>query len=860
MRLMNEHASLAADSGLSQTQADRLLAEDGPNELSPPKKRRAWHILADLTREPMLQLLLAAGAVYLLLGNRGEALMLLAFVLLTVIISVSQEQRTERVLEALRDLSSPRAQVIRDGKTLRIAGRELVCGDLLLLTEGDRVAADAQILQANDLQCDESMLSGESLAVAKRSPEPGQAVGEQQQVFAGTLVVSGQGRARVTATGPRTEMGRIGKSLAEIDIPPTPLHQQTRRLVRIFSVIGLSLSLLLFLIYGLARGEWLSGLLAGITLAMSMLPQEFLLILTVFMAMGAWRLSRQQVLTRRPATIETLGSATVLCTDKTGTLTLNQMALAELSAWVPGPGGLAALQTWSVGKAALPAGLYPLLEWAVLASEREPFDPMERSLLALAQAELPAEALHPAWVLVHEYALSPSLPAMTHVWQTDDQTSHAVAVKGAVEAVLALCSPEPQLRAAVLAQTEAMAARGLRVLAVAQAEWPGAPWPAEPAGFAFKLLGLLAFADPLRPEVPAAIAECRAAGLRVLMVTGDHPATALAIAGQAGLQPSGVNAQALTGADMAGLSDAELQRQVQSLQVFARIKPAQKLALVEALKAQGEVVAMTGDGVNDAPSLKAAHIGIAMGGRGTDVAREAASLVLLDDNFASIVHAVRLGRRIFDNLRKALAFVMAVHVPIAGLSLLPLLLGWPVILSPVHIAFLELLIDPVCSVVFEAEPEEPEVMSRPPRDPAAPLFSTALVMWSLAQGVLLLLAVGGWFAALLSAGVEESQARALAFTALVACDMALILANRSMSGGMVKGWLRPNRLLWLMLGGTVALLALALGVPALREVFRFALPPLSLLGAALGLGLAVLLMLEAFKRLLWRGLQARPAA
>ncbi|MEJ6004664.1 cation-translocating P-type ATPase [Paucibacter sp. AS339] len=857
---MQDEARTDPDAGLSQAQAAQRLAEQGPNELGPPHKRTVWHILADLAREPMLQLLLAAGATYLLLGDRGEALMLLAFVLLTVAISVGQEQRTERVLEALRDLTSPRALVIRDGETVRIAGRELVCGDLLLLSEGDRVAADAQLLQANDLQCDESLLSGESLPVPKRSLAAGQPPAEQNQVFAGALVVGGQGRARVTATGPRTEIGRIGKSLAEIETPPTPLHQQTRRLVRIFSVIGLGLSLLLVLIYGLARGEWLTGLLAGITLAMSMLPQEFLLILTVFMAMGAWRLSRQQVLTRRAATIETLGSATVLCTDKTGTLTLNKMAVAALSGWGTGDSQVT-LPSWTPADPKLPQALHALLEWAVLASECDPFDPMERSLLELAEAQLPAAALHPTWQLVHEYALSPSLPAMTHVWKTES-AKHAVAIKGGVESVLALCRLSAEQVSGVVAQTEAMAARGLRVLAVAQAEWgaesvqagqsdqPGQAWPADPTGFAFTLLGLVAFADPLRPEVPAAIAECRAAGLRVLMVTGDHPATALAIAAQAGLAVHGGAARALTGTDMAQLSAVELQRQVQELQVFARIKPAQKLALVEALKAQGEVVAMTGDGVNDAPSLKAAHIGIAMGGRGTDVAREAASLVLLDDNFASIVHAVRLGRRIFDNLRKAMAFVLAVHVPIAGLSLLPLLLGWPVILSPVHIAFLELLIDPVCSVVFEAEPEEPDVMQRPPRDPAAPLFSPGLMLWSFLQGGVLLLAVGGWFAALLAADVDEAQARALAFTALVACNMALILANRSTTGGMVRAWLRPNRLLWLMLGGTLALLALALGIAPLREVFRFAWPGAGLLAVALALGAVVLLALEALKRLL----------
>jgi len=813
---------LVQHQGLSVAEAEQRLQTDGPNELNPPQRRTVWHIAADLAREPMLQLLIAAGAIYLLLGNRGEALMLLGFVAVTVLISISQERRTEGVLEALRELTSPRALVQREGQPQRIAGTEVVVGDLLLLAEGDRVAADAQLLTANDLQTDESLLSGESLPLAKHTGE-----GEAGLVFAGSLVVSGQGLARVTATGTRSEIGRIGSSLGEIDAPVTPLHLQTRRLMRRFSLLGLGLSLLVVGLFGLTRGDWLAGLLAGITLAMSLLPQEFLLILTVFMAMGAWRLSRQKVLARRAATIETLGSATVLCTDKTGTLTCNKMAVAALA---PVP-------------SVLPG---ELLELAVLASEREPCDAMEQALHERGRSELPAEAWHADWTLVHEYGLSPDMPAMTHVWHTG--TGHVVAIKGAPEVVGGLCGLPPAQLEALSAQALAMAARGLRVLAVARAEWPTAPWPASPDGFAFRLLGLVGFADPLRPEVPAAIEECRAAGLRVVMITGDHPATALAIAAQAGLVDSSSGHGAVTGTEMAAMNEAQLRECVQTHAVFARIKPQQKLALVEAFQAQGEVVAMTGDGVNDAPSLKAAHIGIAMGQRGSDVAREASSLVLLDDNFGAIVKAVRLGRRIFDNLRKAMAFVLAVHVPIAGLSLLPLLLGWPLVLSPVHIAFLELLIDPVCSIVFEAEEEEADVMRRPPRDPAAPLFSTHLIAWSVLQGMVVLVLVAGSFATLLRWDVPADQARALAFVALVSCNIALILANRALGGPLVAGWFKPNRMLWRMLLATAALLALVLAVPPVREVFRFGLPPVPLLAGALGLGLLALLLLEALKR------------
>ena len=826
------------DPGLSAAEAAARLRDEGPNELSPPQRRSALQMLLEVAREPMLQLLLAAGIVYLLLGDRGEALLLLGFVVATIAISLGQQQRSERVLQALRELTSPRALVRRDGELQRIPGTAVVRGDLLVLADGDRVAADAELLQANDLQLDESLLSGESMPVAKQAG----ADGEGGRVYAGTMVVAGQGLARVIATGPRSEIGRIGVSLGAIESPQTPLHAQTRRLVRLFAVAGAVLSAVVLLLWGWQRQDWLGGLLAGISLAMAMLPEEFMLILTVFMAMGAWRLSRERVLARRAATIETLGAATVLCSDKTGTLTLNRMAVAELQG---ADGG----EAWRASEGqALPAALAPLLEAALLASERVAIDPMERALQALAATQLQAAALHEDWQLVHEYPLSAALPAMTHVWRASGETAATVAVKGASEAVAGLCRLDEAALQRIAAQAQAMASRGLRVLGVARARWdaaPGAPWPVSTAAFAFDWLGLVGFADPLRPEVPQAVRECREAGLRVLMITGDHPVTAAAIAAQAGLDGQ---AQVLGGAEIAALDDAELARRVRVHTVFARIRPEQKLRIVNALRSQGAIVAMTGDGVNDAPSLKAAHIGVAMGSRGTDVAREAADLVLLDDNFDAIARAVRLGRRIYDNLRKAMAFVLAVHVPIAGLSLLPLLLGWPVILGPVHIAFLELLIDPVCSVVFEAEDEEGDVMRRPPRDPAAPLFSPGLLAWSAAQGLVVLAVVAGlhaWVQALLA----PEAARALVFATLVACNIALILANRSLGGAWLAGWFRPNAVLWKVLAATLALLAAALWLAPLRTVFGFALPEGAWLLLVPAAGLATGLLLEALKRL-----------
>ncbi len=832
--------------GLSSADAAQRLAAEGANELPQARRRTMARIAMEVVREPMFQLLVAAALIYLLLGDAGEALMLLAFVVMIVVITLVQERRTERVLEALRDLTSPRALVVRDGQRVRIAGREVVRGDLLVLHEGDRVPADALLLAAHDLQTDESLLTGEAVPVRKIAAEnepPGARPGGDNLpwVYAGTVVVDGQGLARVHATGAASEMGRIGKSLSELEPPLTPLRIETRRMVRIFSIIGLTLSTAVVVLYGLTRGNWLEGVLAGIALAMSMLPQELFLILTVFMAMGAWRMSRQQVLTRRSATLETLGAATVLCTDKTGTLTQNRMAIAELAITSAHGGELCVVNSDPIA-----ASFHELVDTAVLASEPDPLDPMDKAIHVLAARCLAGGARHEGWSLVHEYNLSQRCLAMSHVWRPPQAGAHVVAIKGAPEAVAALCRLDVGQDEELQRKAQEMAARGLRVLAVARSEFKGEPWPDSPEAFHFRLLGLLALADPLRPSVPAAIEECRAAGVRVVMITGDFPATAQAIARQAGISSKhGI----LTGEQVAALSDAQLSSAMADVTVFARILPEQKLRIIQAFKARGEVVAMTGDGVNDAPSLKAAHIGIAMGRRGTDVAREASSLVLLDDDFGSIVKAIRLGRRIYDNLRKAMAFVLAVHVPIAGLALMPLLFGWPIVFYPAHIAFLELVIDPVGSFVFEAEDEEPDVMTRPPRDPRSSLFSRRLFAWSLVQGGVILFLAAAFFLMTLAQLVPDAEARAATFLALVIANFGLILANRSFTATRVERMVRLNRELILIASATAALLLAALFIPTLRELFHFAPVRPALMLAAIAVGLVAMVLLEVLKRL-----------
>jgi len=768
--------------GLSELEAAARLRAEGPNALPATENRDAAAIALGVVREPMFALLLAAGGIYLVLGDLREALVLAASIVAVVAIAVVQERKAERALEALRDLSSPRALVRRGGEVRRIAGAEVVRGDLLLLSEGDRVPADARLLSANDLQLDESLLTGESVPVAKAEGE----------VWSGTLVVKGQGEAEVTATGPRSRMGRIGASLGGLEREKTLLEAETARVVRMAAALALGLSLVLGVSYAMMRGDALAGALAGLTLAMAILPEEFPLVLTVFLALGAWRIARRGVLTRRMAAIEMLGAATVLCVDKTGTLTENRMRVAEV----------------------LGQERDRILAAAALACEPDAFDPMERAILAAAAEAGAAPA--PGWSLERDYPFGAGFLAVCHVWRAPDG-ARVVAIKGAPETVLPLCDAGPDGQGA-LADA---ASRGLRLLAVAEAGLRAdAPLPGDPRALRFRRLGYVALADPLRAEVPDAVAQCRAAGIRVLMITGDYPDTARAIARQAGIDEADVR---------------------------ARVQPEEKLRLVEELKARGEVVAMTGDGVNDAPALKAAHIGIAMGGRGSDVAREAAALVLTGDDFGSIVATIRLGRRIYENIRNAIAYLLAVHVPIAGAAFAPVAFGWPPLLLPVHVLFLEFLIDPACSIAFEAEPSDAEAMRRPPRDPHARLFGTRTLLGALATGGVMLAALLALCAWAIGAGRAEPEVRALAFAAIVAGNLGLILANRSRDRSILATLARPNPALWWIGGGALAALAAALYWPPAAQVFRFAPLAGADLVLAAATGAAGFAVLEASK-------------
>jgi Ca2+-transporting ATPase len=827
--------------GLTSAEAERRLVHDGPNEVATARRSQRLLRHLEILREPMFGLLVGAGVLYALLGEPVDAAVLGVFATVSVSIAIIQRGRSDRVLAALRELSSPRALVVRDGVRRRIAGREVVAGDLLVINEGDRVPADAVLVSGEDVIADESLLTGESVPVRKRpvalaAVVPARPGGEDlPQLYSGSLIVRGAGLAVTTATGARAEVGRIDAALQHIRPVRAGLEAETRRWVIGFAVIGLGVSALAILVLGFTRSDWLEALLAGVALAMALLPEELPLVLTVFTVMGAWRLARSRVLTRRPAAIETLGAATVLCTDKTGTLTCNRMSVACLSS---------AGAQWDADSVVPPAegAVRELLRWTLMAVRPDAVDPMDRAVATLASgAQLSMDGLE----LVRTFPLRSDRPFIAQAWRARNG-SVALAAKGAPEAIARLCRLESAELATALAQAQALASKGIRVLAVAGARWPaGSGVPTEVDAQPPDWQGLVGFVDPLRPSVPAAIAACHQAGVRVVMITGDHPATAAAIAAQAGIHGE----RTITGTELDGLDDRAVAEAVRSVNVYARIRPEQKLRLVEALKADGQVVGMTGDGINDAPALKAAHIGIAMGSRGTDVAREAGSLVLLDDDFSALAEAIRLGRRIYDNIGKAVGYILAIHVPIAGIALLPIPLGLPLVLTPMLIALLELLIDPACSVVFEAEPAERNVMRRPPRNPAASLISRGLAVRSLAQGAAAFAVVAGVYLWCTARGADADSARTVTLLALLVANACLVFSHRNLEATLRISTGHSNRALQVAMPIAVLLLGVVFIWPPARDLLG--LVPIGLLEVMVCLAAGVMLwpVLQLTKRL-----------
>jgi len=817
--------------GLSKTEASAKLKTKGYNELPSSKPKNVLHIAWEVMREPMFLLLISCGVLYIILGDYTEGIILLSTNLIIIFITFYQYQKTEKALDALRQLSSPRALVIRDGQEIRIPGREVVPGDVILLHEGDRIPADSQVIESLNLVVDESLLTGESVPVHKMVKEDFK--DSLGLVFSGTLVVQGKGKALVTATGIATHFGKIGTSLQSIEPEETRLQQEMKKLIKNLFIIGAFLSLGVMIAYYFTRGTIIQSILNGLAAAMAILPEEFPVVLTVFMALGAWRLSKKNVLTRKPSAIESLGSATVLCTDKTGTITQNKMEIVSLfthDKWIDKSDFITQKET-----------IAPLITTALFASQRDSIDPMEKAI-SNTNTLLSSSPLQ--YSLIKEYPLSKALFAMTRVVEMVDTKELLISCKGAPETIIDLCKLNTDLKADILNTVGKMADKGYRVIAVAKVSIPNGKLPETQQEFTFEYLGLIGFEDPIRPEVPQAIKECHDAGIQVIMITGDYPATALSIANQIGMEQKEI----LTGDVLEKLSDAELQEKIKNVSIFARVVPDQKLRIVQALKANKEIVAMTGDGVNDAPALKAAHIGIAMGNKGTDVAREASSLVLLDDNFASIVAAIRLGRKIFDNLQKAMSYIIAIHIPIIGLTLLPSFFAkLPLLLMPVHIVFMELIIDPVCSVAFESEQEEKNIMNRPPRNPRENFFGGKQILLSVVQGVLLLLMVIGIYFLSIHEGHTTGEVRAIAFSSLIVGNVFLILTNLSKTRSAFAALTEKNVALWVILGLATTLLFCIISIPMLQHIFSFEFPGYQHFITALIGASGLLLILEGNK-------------
>lgn len=823
--------------GLSEKEAREILKRDGYNELPSEKRGGFLKIIVEVLREPMLFLLAAAGGIYFFLGAVSDALLLSLFIIFVLGITFFQRHRTEKALEALKNLSSPRALVLRDGARRRIVGREVVLGDIIFLQEGDRVPADACLLEAVNLTADESLLTGESMAVIKSAEKNDQ---NQNIVYSGTLIARGRGTARVFAVGAGTEIGKIGKSLRSIKDEEPLLKKEVIRLTRFFAFFALAFCGAAVFLYGLSGKGWLNGVLYGLTIGMSLLPEEFPVVLVIFLALGAWRISKRSILTRNVAAIETLGAVQVLCADKTGTITMNQMRLQLLSAC----GQIIDLADYENKEKPLPEEFLFLVEQSLLAGQIDPFDPMEKEIRRMAESLLSARRLRGDWKLIKEYPLSGNILAFTHVWEPAAGDCYAVAAKGAPESIAELCHFSESQKQMLAKEMQPLLDRGMRLLAVAFADVAKGDLPHHQHEFGFQFAGLLGFNDPIRSSAIGAIKDCRCAGIRVCMITGDYPGTACHVARHAGIANPD---EFLTGQDLKNFDEDSLQEKIANVNVFARVAPEQKMTLVDAFKKQGKVIAMTGDGVNDAPALKAAHIGVAMGGRGTDVAREAADLVLVNDDFYSITAAVRAGRTIFDNLKKALAYIFAVHIPIAGMSFFPVAMGMPVMFFPAHIAFLELIIDPACSLVFENEPECKDVMKRPPRKLKEPLFNRRVAVISFLQGLAVLIAVFVLFYWVLSVGRSESEARAITFCAIVFGNIMLIISNLSWSKAGWQTLANGNKALYWMLGLVSAVLAMVLTVPFLRQLFHFAPIGLADVGLAFLAVFAGILWFEIFK-------------
>ncbi len=835
--------------GLTTQQARENQRRFGKNELVSARRNHLLDSLWNIVREPMFILLVVACVLYFFLGDLTEAVMMLVSIFFVAGIEIYQETKSEKALDALREFTKTRVRVRRDGHWLEIPSEEIVPGDLVSIGEGERVPADGELMQQNDLSVEEAVLTGENLPVEK------QLVAGKNLLFQGTTLASGQGIFKITATGNQTELGKLGKSIESIESAPTPLQKQITRFVRQMGLVGL-VAFGIVLVFNLwLENDFWKALLFSLTLAMAILPQEIPVAFSTFMALGAFRMIKAGILVKQPKTVDSLGSATVICLDKTGTITENRMSVAETVDFSP---------------AETDDGGDKIVKLAWWASEPQPIDAMEKALQSRVLADFGSD-FRKNFKLIKEYALSGVPPMMTHVWEleigelvtgelvTNNQfpnspitNSPIIACKGAVERVLKVCGAGEELTQKVLERTEEKAALGYRVLGVASAVLPAEniktniQFPENQDGFDWKFEGIVAFYDPPKSNAAEVFQQFYGAKIRVMMITGDHAATAKNIARAVGLDAWEI---ALTGSEVMSFDEKALREAVGKVNVFARMFPEAKLRVVNALKSNGETVAMSGDGVNDGPALKSAQIGVAMGKKGTDIAKSAASLVLLEDNLGSMATAIGMGRRIYNNLRKAIRYVISIHVPIILTVLVPLVLGWeyPHIFLPLHVIFLELVMDPVAAIGFENEPAEPNLMQKPPRPGNAALFSNRELLFSLLQGLVIGAAVLFAYQFAAAKNYPENGVRAFVFTTMVFANLFLTLANRSFDFPIYRTIFYKNRTLPLILGVSTLMLAAVLYLPFVSRLFRVDALSATDLGWCLLLGFLSVAWFEVWK-------------
>ncbi|GAB2515673.1 cation-translocating P-type ATPase [Spirosoma aerophilum] len=817
--------------GLSAAQVEAARKQYGPNQAETEDKPIGWRLLIEVVSEPMFILLAVASLLYGLLGQWQEGIVLGVAMVIVSGISVFQAVRSDRALGALRQLTQPTVSVLRDGQIALVAIADIVVGDTVWLTEGQTVPADGVLVQANDCSVDEAILTGESVPVAKTTPET-------DRFFAGTLLASGSAYVCITAIGKATELGKLGQSLRSINVEKTPLQQQISQFVTRMAFAGFGAFALVWGINFARSGDWATSLLLGLTIAMSVLPEEIPVAFSSFMALGAARMIRFGVLTKQPQTVESVGSASVICTDKTGTITQEGMTLAMLY-------DVHAQAVVPLNRSLSPSAR-DVLAYARWASEPEPFDAMERAIVVAYQQIVDEQATKPV-AITYEYPLGGTPPMMTHVYALDDG-HRRVAGKGAVERILRVCRLSEAEANPLRSQANELAEQGYRVLGVAASEWEGDTYPAEQDDFNWVFKGLVALENPPKPNAKHVIEQFGMAGIAVKMITGDSPETARAIARQVAMPDAH---QVLTGDTVMALSDEQLQQEVRRVNVFARMFPEAKLRVIRALKAVGEVVAMTGDGVNDGPALKAAHIGVAMGKRGTELAKQAASLVLVNDDLSGMVDAIAQGRLIYQNLKRAVGYIVSIHIPIILTVAVPLLFSWQYvnIFSPVHVIFLELVMGPTCSIAFENEPAERNLMQQPPRPLSATFFTWRELSFKILQGLAIALATLGVYYWTMQAGHSQDQVRTMTFTTLVLSNVWLTLVSRSERASVLTTFRRPNSLLWLMMGLTLLMLTIFLFVPSARQLAQFDQLAGLDLARCIGLSLAGVLWVEGGKRL-----------